>query len=323
MRVLGESRIKLFKTFCLPTMANQTTDDFLWVILTDPDLDEMLMNQMKQLMAPYPHFFLVKLVAQEIDLNEFDLSLVVSGDVNLLLQAAHMSKSKILMQTRLDADDGLAFGLLEQMQTTTIETLQPEPSKRPAGWMITCVKKHYEWHYELHGNRTEDLTGWLRQSVTPTFCITPGLTLSEAPGGRTWTETEQLPIYPHDRIAKRFPRCGREDKIRTECFHTLNEIRDPAAVRSRTPASSFMRGVGTTEKGNKTPEYHWKTLEDMFGLTRPILIETRNYLTGNMKAIALENLESQWYVPKLDYPCFVSTVSNKSSQLQHGNESLS
>jgi len=299
MRALGDSRIELFKTFCLPTIANQTTNDFLWVILMDPDLDAVLLKEMKQLVAPYPHFYLVRKVAQEIDLNDLDLDLVVSGDTNLLVQAAYMSKSKILMQTRLDADDGLAFGLLEQMQTTSFETLDPDKSNRPQGWMITCVKKHFEWHYDLHGKETEDLTGWLRQSVTPTFCITPGLTLSEAPGGRTWTEMDKLPIYPHDRISKRFPRCGGDDNIRTECFHTLNEIRDPAAVRSRTPASSFMRGVGTTEKGSKTPKEHWTILEEMFGLTREKLIQTRNYLTGNMKAIALENLGSQWYVSQI------------------------
>lgn len=305
MRALGDSRIELFKTFCLPTMANQTTDDFIWVILMDPNLDRELLERMKQLVAPYPHFFLIRLVAQEIDLHNLDLSLVVSGDTKLLIQAAYMAKSKILMQTRLDADDGLAFGLLDQMQETSIKTLSPDTAySRPKGWMITCVKKHFEWHYDLHGNKTEDLTGWLRQSVTPTFCITPGLTLSEAPGGRTWTEAENLPIYPHDRISKRFPRCGGEDNVRSECFHTLNEISDPAAVRSRTPASSFMRGVGTTEKGKKTPEHHWSMLNNMFGLTRETLIQTRNYLTGNMKAIALENLGSQWYVDCCCLPCF-------------------
>lgn len=298
MRALGDSRIELFKTFCLPTMTNQTTNDFLWIILMDPDLDTVLLEEMKQLVGPYPHFFLVRKVAQEIDLHDLDLDAVVSGDNNLLLQAAHMSKFKILMQTRLDADDGLAFGLVDQMQTTAVDTLQPANSKRPQGWMITCVKKHFEWHYDLYRNETEDLTGWLRQSVTPTFCVTPGLTLSEAPGGRTWSETEKLPIYPHDRISKRFPRCSGNDNIRTECFHTLNEIRDPAAVRSRTPASSFMRGVGTTEKGSKTPEHHWAMLEESFGLTRETLIQTRTYLTGNMKAIALENLGSQWYVSR-------------------------
>lgn len=298
MLALGASRIELFKTFCLPTMANQTTNDFLWIILMDPDLHDDLLEEMKQLVAPYPHFFLVKLVAQEIDLQNLEMDLIVSGDPNLLVQAAHMVKYKILMQTRLDADDGLAFGLLEQMQTTAVATLQPEGSNRPRGWMIACVKKHFEWHYELHGNNTEDLTGWLRQSVTPSFCITPGLTLSEAPGGRTWHEMDRLPIYPHDRITRRFARCGGNHTIRTECFHTLNEISDPAAVRSRTPASSFMRGVGTTEKRSKTPQHHWQMLEDSFGLTKEILTQTRNYLTGNMKDIALENLGTQWYVSR-------------------------
>ena len=68
LHALGGSWIELFKTFCLPTMLNQTTNDFLWIILMDPNLDNVFLKEMKKLVAPYPHFFLVKRVAQEIDL---------------------------------------------------------------------------------------------------------------------------------------------------------------------------------------------------------------------------------------------------------------
>lgn len=41
---LGNSRIELFKNFCLPTMAKQTTTDFLWIILIDPELNPVLLG---------------------------------------------------------------------------------------------------------------------------------------------------------------------------------------------------------------------------------------------------------------------------------------
>ena len=123
---------------------------------------------------------------------------MVSRDTNLLLQVACKSKSKILMQTCLDANDGSANVLIDQMQMTAVETLKPATSKHPEGWMLACVKQHFEWHYDLHTNEMEDLAGWLQQSVTPTFCVTPGLTLALAPSGSTWSEYDKLPIYPHD-----------------------------------------------------------------------------------------------------------------------------
>lgn len=289
---LGNSRLELFKAFCLPTMVKQTTNDFLWIILIDPQLTDVILEELQRLVKPYPHFILYKRVTQEIDLHDLNLSLVASGDKNLLLQAAYEAKSKILLQTRLDADDGLANVLLDQLQTTAVSTLQA-PLDYPTGWMLMCVKKHFEWHFDMHHNETSDLGGWIRMSVTPTFCVTPGLTLAVAPHGETWLPHEMTPMYPHDRITRRYPRCS--DTQRSECFHLLNEIRDPAAIRSRAPASSFMRGVGNTEK-KRTPRHYWPIMDKMFSITRNDLIQTRNYLMGNVEAIAKENLESQWYV---------------------------
>jgi len=315
---LGNSRIKLFKTFCLPTMVHQTTNDFLWVILIDPELNDALLFQIKELVAPYPHFYLYKQVAQEIDLHDINVSLVESGDVALLQQAAYESKHKIMVQTRLDADDGLAFELLEQVQTTALATLQHNNTTRPKGWMISCIKKHFEWHYELNESNTtrNDETGWLRLSITPAFCVTPGLSLAVAPGAKSWGDNnDESPIYPHDRITHNYPRCGGDNHLSTACFHTLNELGDPAAVRSRTPASSFMRGVGTTVKTKKTPKHHWAILTQQFGITQPTLSQTRSYLIDNVEAIAKENLESQWYVVMmvvvfcvLGYCCFGSCL---------------
>jgi hypothetical protein len=274
-------------------MAKQTTSDFLWIILIDPELSPVLLGRLQQLVQPYPHFYLYKQATQAIDLQDLNLSLVESGDKDLLMQAAYEARFKILMQTRLDADDGLANIYVEQTQRTAVETLQPANSLRPTGWMIQCVKKHFEWHYDLQQNATSDLKGWLRLSVTPSFCVTPGLTLAVSPNGQSWNKDELLPIYPHDRITRRFPRCSLQ--IRTNCFHTLNEIREPAAVRSRTPASSFMRGVGTTDT-RYTPDNDWNKVERDFGIGRKTFIQTRIYLMDNVEAISKENLESHWCV---------------------------
>jgi len=291
---LGASRMELFKTFCLPTMVNQTTTNFLWIILVDPHLHPKLMDGLKELIAPYPHFFIIRKMTFEINLEDLNLSLVESGDKNLLVRAARELRSKVLVETRLDADDGLANVLVEHMQSTAVEAFQGYSARadEPA-WMVQCVRHHLEWHYDMNSNETTDLNGWLKMVNTPAYCVTPGQTLAQAPGSNRTTFTA---VGAHNKIVERYSRC--RDQQKTVCFRMTDELNEtqPAAVRSRTPASSFMVGVGENTDERDTPEEYWESLENMFTINRTTLADTRNYLMGNVQAIAKENLESQWYV---------------------------
>lgn len=289
---LGRSRLELFKTFCLPTMANQTTTNFLWLILVDPHLHPTLMEDLKELVKPYPHFFVIRKLAFDLDLEDLSLSLVESGDKNLLVRAARESRSKVLVETRLDADDGLANVLIEHMQTKAVEAFEGyNASTNDQAWQMQCVRHHLEWHYDMYSNETEDLNGWLQMEKTPGFCVTPGLTLVQAPGSN---RTNHYAVGAHNKIVERYTRCN--DDIKTSCFRMMKELNatQPAAVRSRTPASSFMVGVGDKTKEKETPQEYWDALERSFSINRTTLAATRNYLMGNVQAIAKENLDSQW-----------------------------
>jgi hypothetical protein len=67
LTALGEARLELFETFCLPSMVHQTIQpknnsnlyQFIWIIKIDPKLDLRLKKKMVQLLKPYPNFFLV------------------------------------------------------------------------------------------------------------------------------------------------------------------------------------------------------------------------------------------------------------------------
>jgi hypothetical protein len=275
-------------------MIHQTTNDFLWAILVDPDLDHTLLDELMRLVKPYPHFFIIKLNAREINLERFDFSLVATGDENLLVQAYREMKHKVYLQTRLDADDGLATILMEQLQTNAVEgiPLGGDPIT-PDSWILLCVMNHYEWHYDMHSNQTSELTGWLRTTSYASYCVTPGLTIVSAPGvNRAWKEGK-FPDTPHDTIPARMPPCQKDSRPAC-CFQVLNEIKAPAAIRSRTPASSWMKDVGTRENTNRTSKGTWKSLERQFAIDRKTLIRTRNHIVENNQAIAQENLESQW-----------------------------
>lgn len=289
---LGASRLELFKTFCLPTMISQSTSNFLWIILVDPNLHPSLMEELKQLVEPYPHFIVIRKMTFEIVLQDLNLSLVESGDKNLLVRAARELHSKVLVETRLDADDGLANTLIERMQTQAVEALQGyNTSANEPAWMVQCIRHHLEWHYDMRTNETADIYGWLKMENIPGLCVTPGLTLAQAPGSKHTTFTA---VGAHDKITKRYSRCNKSN--RTICFRMADEFNatEPASIRSRTPASSFMVGVGDTDKREDTPEEYWNMLERMFKIQRKDLAETRNYLMGNVQAIAKENLDSQW-----------------------------
>ena len=56
---LGEARLKLFKTFCLSSMKKQSTQRFIWLILTDPLLHLSLREEIKRLLAPHENYFLI------------------------------------------------------------------------------------------------------------------------------------------------------------------------------------------------------------------------------------------------------------------------
>jgi hypothetical protein len=109
------------------------------------------------------------------------------------------SKSKILIQTRLDVDDGMAINLLDHLQNNAVNFLQHN-GREASGWMLQCVGLYVEWHYDMK-NETEDPNGWIRMENAPPFCVTPGLTLAVAPGAANWTG--RSPMYPHDRIKQK------------------------------------------------------------------------------------------------------------------------
>ncbi|MEM7197505.1 MAG: glycosyltransferase, partial [Pseudomonadota bacterium] len=53
-------RLKLFEVTVLPSLINQTYQDFHWLILIDARLDGDILQSLKRLIVPFPHFHLVR-----------------------------------------------------------------------------------------------------------------------------------------------------------------------------------------------------------------------------------------------------------------------
>jgi hypothetical protein len=156
---LGRARLELFKAFCLPTMVRQTNQNFLWLIQTDPDLDKELMDEMKRLLAPHPNFYLVtNKVVKRVPITRdwhhrsLNISNVVTGDIPRLQKAHDEAAQKILIETNLDADDGLAFHVLQDIRNDSIKRLASLAkgvlSKRKNGWVVSCYHQYVGWYPE-------------------------------------------------------------------------------------------------------------------------------------------------------------------------------
>lgn len=197
-------------------MIRQSNQNFLWLIQTDPDLDAEIMNEMKLLLAPYPHFYLIhskSVKKRPITRNwkirlRFNESDIVSGDRQVLMKASKDSFDKILIETNLDSDDGLAYYVLQDIRNDFVRRLEPVAeqvlSVRKDGWVVGCYHQFIGWYPD---NRTESeysKYGGLRIDFRhDKFCPTPGLTIASVPKANT----TGISLSKHNEIVKRIPRC--------------------------------------------------------------------------------------------------------------------
>ena len=133
LKTLAWARLYLFKAFCLSTMIHQTTQNFLWIIRTDPNLHPEIRTALVDMLRPYRNYYLVGsennyLIGHEagawrggVEGEDVLRSPIHTGDVDLLRRAHEFQNERIVLETRLDADDGLTAGYLEYVQRTALE----------------------------------------------------------------------------------------------------------------------------------------------------------------------------------------------------------
>lgn len=157
---LGQARLDLFETFCLPSMKSQTNKNFLWIIRTDPDLHPSLLSKLISLLGNNQNYILLGSnynpegfgraesdsfgAFLRADSKSPDMSAqVLSGNITLIQEAFEKSnKGAILLETRLDADDGLHRDFVKTVQFEA-RHLTVDGSGL---WRIWCINYNIEWH---------------------------------------------------------------------------------------------------------------------------------------------------------------------------------
>jgi len=300
LATLGRARLELFKAFCLPSMIRQTNQDFLWLIQTDPDLDAELLNEMTRLLSPYPNFYLIKSahrkkwpLTRNWTNRHFNESSVVTGDKEVLMKAYNDVPEKILIESSLDADDGLAYYVLQDIRDDTVRRLDSVAeqylSVRKNGWFVTCYHQFIGWYPEDMTNDAvpDDTSGGLRIDLRhDKFCPTPALTIASVPRANY----TYVPIRRHNQLVTDVPRC--QTDVQTMCLHGVGEI--PSSVRARTPSSAGMDNIGEKEGHKQNVQHLWAYLDHLFGVKKDDVARAGRYFKEHSKAIARENLEGLW-----------------------------
>lgn len=349
LSALGAARYELFETFCLPSMVHQTIQPnatepkpyrFIWIIKVDPKLDPSLRNRMVEQLQPYPNFFLVGsnknfglsyATKQGIDGSWRDGkagndvlygntataqtsgTAIYTGDVSILQTAHDRREEKIIIGTRLDADDGLPTTYLESIQKSVtahlISKSQMEKYKKEKSilskqtaayrnskmkWMFWCLPHAYNWYPGMLANgQFEEGPGHVTIERN-SFCLTTGLTSAISVG----VDTSDVPQYSHHIIlaelksGKKNQRhfCGIEEKSKS-CIHVLNKL---YAIRARTPTSDGMNNIKMGEKDlHEIGSDVWNKMFQDFGIRRERAVRANRHIDKNLLRILQDNLDGQ------------------------------
>mmetsp|Transcript_18116 Transcript_18116/g.39284 ORF Transcript_18116/g.39284 Transcript_18116/m.39284 type:complete len:1006 (-) Transcript_18116:293-3310(-) len=178
---LSRAHMALFKTFTLPSLRQQTNTNFLWIIWTDPELEECIKTEMMASIEGVsnsvvvlgaharPHSDLRGLyglfgeeeLQQEDGLTDWiRKEVLVAGAAEPLVDYLQAAKTRLLIETNLDSDDALSKNYVESVQqqavgamgvqkvTKTIESHnQLAAAKEAARVEVLCPERHLEWRY--------------------------------------------------------------------------------------------------------------------------------------------------------------------------------
>ncbi|KAL3943719.1 MAG: hypothetical protein SGBAC_002226, partial [Bacillariaceae sp.] len=328
LKMLGMARLKLFESFCLPTMTNQRSQDYLWIIRADPDLDADVKDGLLLLLKNIQNVVVVG--SNEIRKGAVDMGFrsidaisditeesLFYGNLELVQAYYEAAKTKTLLETNLDADDGLATNFVKRSQEVIMQLFKVNDEKQrrkqrrqQSSWLTLCAGRHAEWQFYVPWD-LQDQHGSLKHGSVH-VCITAGLTwASQYKAAPRYTESHHL-------IKKETPACkdefeqGDDPMSPTYLAHGLHEdmgcwLQIPTlehteltAIRARTPTSTGMSRVTTaaskwTVEDKTTNDFLWGKVAvgGNFRIRNKQVIETHQYLDDNLPAIVEENLKGQ------------------------------
>ncbi|KAL3763873.1 hypothetical protein ACHAW5_000419 [Stephanodiscus triporus] len=334
---LGLARLALFEAFCLPSMLSQTNGNFLWIIRSDPDLHPLIVDRLQRLLEGRPNFILIgsnnnpegfgrpmpKLSFESFLRMDNTTAPVWNGNLSLAEEAYERSAAgAVLLETRLDSDDGVNIHYIETIQAEARKNLMVDNSNKTYDlWRLWCIESRLEWHPlspfpeapEIIAANQTFPEGYLVY-YSEKGCSTPGLTFGYGYGANRESINTALGInhLRHDEISKKIRKCKKKsDGIEVGCVSQLKELQ-PGAVRARTTTSAGMSNVitGRREFDKRNGFSHiaknqnfikqffqqdnfWIALSRLLSVSNEDVRYARSIILERMQEIALDNLKGQ------------------------------
>jgi hypothetical protein len=305
---IGQARLEIFKAFTVPSLRNQTTNDFLWIVRTDPALHPTLKSG---LLVAVQDFGNVLVVASNFNPEGFrsddsianitnDQDTIWAGSWDLLQSYHDAAQSRVVVESRLDADDALSKDFCQSVQEQAIEQLKDDDE----AWSVGCAEYHVEWQQYSPWNETAKGRGALLGLATK-HCVTPGLTFAYARAALR----SDINASSHEKIHSAVPKCSHDQP--TKCLYRLSvPDKMPVAFRARTTTSAGMNDLFLEDGREPTSgqahlrslrKSKWKTMQDTLwkalpptcGLDAEDIWKVQAYLKEHEKEIASDALEGQ------------------------------
>jgi hypothetical protein len=168
----------------------------------DPELDEFLLQTLKALLAPFPHFYIVRSLNNEFGqggkyILDIPPTYFVTGDTHMLYTNLGSVHWLPVLETQLDADDGLNIHYVEAIQRrASIYFGERENHCGYRAWMAWCLPQTMEWYWQTneHQSSTLGVLGFSRNATLAEVCHSGVLTYGVARDafGRT-ADTPSVP----------------------------------------------------------------------------------------------------------------------------------
>jgi len=328
--VLGKARLLLFETFCLPTMVHQTNQNFVWLIRTDPQLDDSILLPLQKTLEPYPNFFLVLDNNNTVEsfigyrAHNVDNMSILTGSKTLLRRHIEVSRERWMLEIAVDADDGLHETFIERLQlgaSTDIDKLMAMTNvnvTKDRIEYIYCIGKRLLWlsgttssriGYDPKRKATTLNTppeGIMREEVKLDFCPNSGVGYLLSPGlgqrlsiphneihsnvGLCETVMDDLPSTKETTSAARHNDETFETTMR--CL-TWWDSTWHQVIRSRTVTSDAMGGFHQDWEEDVNATNLRSIMTDEFHISSAQVVESHAFFRANQIDIMKDNIQGQ------------------------------
>ena len=273
---LVEARLLLFERICVPTMAQQSTDRFVWLVVVDETLAPRHRLRLTTILEAHrgPKDFRVVSLDR---LTDSDLRAQGHHAFGLARLRPRPMDADYVLTTVLDADDGLPYQALRMIREQVAEAVRRTPRDRNLV-AVACYTDAFNWQPS-----TRRPAGALNLH-NESMCITPGLT-RVVPFSRPMALGNSS-LSSHALLKARWPGAK-------TCTQRVSRNAVAIPIRSRTATSNGMRDVVRAADVPASDVYRWRpVLQAQFNITTGDLKAANKGLTLNEAAIARAQMRS-------------------------------